>query len=154
MSKPKAIDPSKTPIIEHAIVRVRSIPISRRRAGREFSRTPTDIPSTELTEDDLRALEGDPLLVVEIVGDVPEADDEEPNAPPSSEANPATGAPVAGKAEPAGSEQPESERADPATVEDAPSPKTAKSSPPVTKVPAGKAQTATGAKKAKAKANR
>lgn len=154
MSKTNAIDPSKTPVIENAIVRVRSTTPSRRRANRAFSRTPTDISAAEITEADLLALYADPLLVVEIVGDVPEVDGEETNAPPSSEANPAAGVPAAGAASEAAPHTPASERADSSTVEAAPSTEAAKPSPPVTKVPAGKAHAAAPAKKAAAKAKR
>lgn len=122
MSKPNAIDPSKTPVIENAVVRVRSIAATRRRANREFSRTPTDIPTTDLTEAELLALQGDPMLVVEIVGDVPEVDGDESD-------NTASG------------------RADSSTAEDKPSTEAAKSSPPAPQGPAGKTQPKAKAKR-------
>ena len=48
-------------------LRISSRPETRRRAGRVWSRTPQDVPLSELTDDAVKLLKGDPLIVVQEV---------------------------------------------------------------------------------------
>lgn len=63
-SKPKATrakttDPSAGPsLLVHATRN------SRWRAGRQFGRTPVEVPVSDLTEDQVTALRADPVLVI------------------------------------------------------------------------------------------
>lgn len=115
MSNANQIDPSKTAVVENVFIRVRSIPPKRRRANREFSRTPIDIPTEDLTAEEIEAIQADPMLVVEFGGEVPELDSNEPHNPAS-------------------------ERADSSAAEQAPPTEAAKPSPQAPQGPAGKAQ--------------
>jgi hypothetical protein len=118
VSKSKEIDPSKAAVVENVFIRVRSIPPKRRRANREFSRTPIDIPTAELTAEEIEAIQADPMLVVEFGGDVPAIDGNDSNTP----------------------HNPASERADSSAAEQAPPTEAAKPSPQAPQGPAGKAQ--------------
>lgn len=56
------------PTIDGDLVRVRTVgKAPRRRAGRAFGPDQVEIAMDELSEDDLAALQGDPMLVVELV---------------------------------------------------------------------------------------
>ncbi|MDD3328861.1 MAG: hypothetical protein PHW25_17405 [Zoogloea sp.] len=57
-------------------LRISSRPETRRRAGRVWSRTPQDVPLSELTDDAVKLLKGDPLIVVQEVEIDPPADTE------------------------------------------------------------------------------
>lgn len=117
MSNPNEIDPSKF-VVENAFIRVRAVADTRRRANRQFSRTPIDIPAEDLTEEELDAIVNDPMLVAELFGEVPGIDDYDLN----TQHNPA------------------SERADSSAAEQAPPTEAAKPSPQAPQGPAGKAQ--------------